>query len=243
VRVGQDHLNLDSYHPALRAQMRAAYPRLDLVSALTDLELPGEHTFAVRAVDAAGNVDATPAVRVWTFLDVTAPESVILSSPASQTGETTATFTFDVEVPEPGVTFECSVDGAAFGACTSPYSVSGLATGTHVFQVRAIDAAGNIESLMEVYTWIVDPALDNVPPDTIVVAGPTSPTAATESTFVFVATETNTTFQCSLDGGAFSECSSPHTVSGVSAGTHTLQVRAVDLGGNTDATPASSPGR
>jgi glycosyltransferase involved in cell wall biosynthesis len=36
VRVGQDHLNLDSYHPALRAQMRAAYPRLDLVSALTE---------------------------------------------------------------------------------------------------------------------------------------------------------------------------------------------------------------
>lgn len=36
VRVGQDHLNLDSYIPALRAQIRAAYPRLDVVSALTE---------------------------------------------------------------------------------------------------------------------------------------------------------------------------------------------------------------
>jgi CSLREA domain-containing protein len=212
---------------------------LDLISALTGLELPGDHTFAVRAVDAAGNVDATPAIRTWTFVDVMAPETVVLSGPPSETEATTATFTFDVEVPEPGVTFECSVDGAAFVACASPYTVSGLTPGLHIFQVRAIDAVGNIESLMEVYEWTIDPALDTVPPDTIIVAGPTSPTAATEATFVFVATEANTTFECSLDGGAFSECSSPHTVDGVSAGTHTLQVRAVDAGGHTDATPAS----
>jgi glycosyltransferase involved in cell wall biosynthesis len=36
VRVGQDHMNLESYSPALRAQIRAGYPRLDLVSTLTE---------------------------------------------------------------------------------------------------------------------------------------------------------------------------------------------------------------
>jgi glycosyltransferase involved in cell wall biosynthesis len=36
VRVGQDHVNLPSYLPSLRAQMKAAYGRLDLVSALTE---------------------------------------------------------------------------------------------------------------------------------------------------------------------------------------------------------------
>ena len=36
VRVGQDHVNLSSYLPSLREQMKVAYPRLDLVSALTD---------------------------------------------------------------------------------------------------------------------------------------------------------------------------------------------------------------
>jgi glycosyltransferase involved in cell wall biosynthesis len=35
VRVGQDHVNLPSYRPALRAHMRWAYPRLDLVTTLT----------------------------------------------------------------------------------------------------------------------------------------------------------------------------------------------------------------
>jgi glycosyltransferase involved in cell wall biosynthesis len=36
VRVGQDHMNLASYNPGLKAQMRAVYPKLDVVSTLTE---------------------------------------------------------------------------------------------------------------------------------------------------------------------------------------------------------------
>jgi glycosyltransferase involved in cell wall biosynthesis len=36
VRVGQDHMNLQTYNPALKAQIAAAYPRLDIVSTLTE---------------------------------------------------------------------------------------------------------------------------------------------------------------------------------------------------------------
>ena len=36
VRVGQDHMNLATYSDELRAQIRAVYPRLDLVSTLTE---------------------------------------------------------------------------------------------------------------------------------------------------------------------------------------------------------------
>ena len=36
VKIGQDHVNLASYRRGLRAQIRAAYPRLDLVSTLTE---------------------------------------------------------------------------------------------------------------------------------------------------------------------------------------------------------------
>src|SRR3954453_11312985 len=36
VRVGQDHMNLGTYNPRLKAQIAAAYPRLDLVSTLTE---------------------------------------------------------------------------------------------------------------------------------------------------------------------------------------------------------------
>jgi glycosyltransferase involved in cell wall biosynthesis len=36
VRVGQDHMNFATYNDALKAQIRAVYPRLDLVSTLTE---------------------------------------------------------------------------------------------------------------------------------------------------------------------------------------------------------------
>ena len=45
-------------------------------------------------------------------------------------------------------------------------------------------------------------------------------------------------FECSLDGGAFAACSSPHTVK-VKKGKHTFSVRATDQAGNVDASPAT----
>jgi glycosyltransferase involved in cell wall biosynthesis len=38
VRVGQDHMNLRSYNPGLKAQIGAAYPKLDVVSTLTEAD-------------------------------------------------------------------------------------------------------------------------------------------------------------------------------------------------------------
>jgi hypothetical protein len=45
------------------------------------------------------------------------------------------------------------------------------------------------------------------------------------------------TFECSLDGGAYSTCTSPKTYSDLSSATHNFSVRAKDGGNQTDATP------
>jgi hypothetical protein len=112
----------------------------------------GSHTFRVRAVDTAGNADASPAAYTWT-IDQTAPETVISTGPAASTTATTASFTFTSS--ESGVTFQCALDASSFTSCASPASYGNLAAGSHTFQVRAVDAAGNVDSTPAPYPWTI----------------------------------------------------------------------------------------
>ena len=66
----------------------------------------------------------------------------ITSGPSGLVASTSASFAFSSS--ESGVAgYQCSLDGGAFAACTSPKSYSGLAQGARSFQVRAVDSLGN----------------------------------------------------------------------------------------------------
>jgi hypothetical protein len=179
----------------------------------------GAHTFAVRAVDPAGNVDSFPATRNWTVKveDHTPPETVIDAAAGD-------TFTFS---SEPGATFECQLDSGAYATCTSPKSYPGLADGSHTFNVRATDTAGNPDPTPATRTWTVD----HTPPETVI-------NTATSDTFTFTS-EPGATFECQLDAGAYTTCTSPKSYPGLAVGAHTFRVRATDQAGNTDASPAT----
>jgi glucose/arabinose dehydrogenase len=123
-------------------------------SGLTD----GSHTFSVRAIDGAGNVDPTPATRTWTINttpppDTTPPNTTIDSGPSGTVSNSSASFTFSSS--EANSTFECSLDKGAYSACTSPKSYANLASGSHTFSVRAKDAAGNVDPTPATRTWKV----------------------------------------------------------------------------------------
>ena len=193
--------------------------------------IAGSHTFQVRATEVAGNTDATPAIFTWT-VDLTAPETTVTVNPAAITNLTTASFSFSSS--EPTSTFECSADAAAFAACTSPVNLSGLIDGSHTFQVRATDVAGNLDATPASFTWMVD----LIAPDTTITVNPAAVTNLTSAEFSFTSTDGAATFECSLDAAAFATCTSPRTYSGLTSGTHFLQVRAKDTVGNFDATPA-----
>jgi len=68
------------------------------------------------------------------------PPETALSAAATTTPGASPTFTFSST--EPGVRFECRLDGAVFSACTSPAAFADLPEGAHTFDVRAVDGAG-----------------------------------------------------------------------------------------------------
>lgn len=191
----------------------------------------GFHGFQVFAVDpSSGNSSAT--LKYNWHVDTTPPDTAITGGPAqgSVTNDSTPTFTFTST--EAG-TFRCSIDGGAASACTSGISPA-LADGQHTFRVAARDQATNVDPTPASRTFTVD----TTPPDTSI-SGPSGPTKSTSASFTLGSTEANSTFACAVDGGQFSNCSSPYNLVSLAQGPHTLQVRATDPVGNTDGSPAS----
>ena len=82
----------------------------------------GTYTFSVRASDAAGNVDASPATRAFT-VETAAPDTTITTGPTGPTNNASPSFAFSST--KPGSTFECKLDGpgaatGTYASCTSP---------------------------------------------------------------------------------------------------------------------------
>nr|HMN28075.1 hypothetical protein [Caldilineaceae bacterium] len=107
----------------------------------------GEHTVRVRAIDAAGNVDLTPASFTWT-VNATTLDATITGSPANPSTSRQATFAFTGT----GSGFACSLDGAAFTTCTNPTAYSNLSYREHSFQVRAVNGTGE-NGVAARYPW------------------------------------------------------------------------------------------
>jgi parallel beta-helix repeat protein len=91
--------------------------------------------------------------RYSNLADTTAPDTALTSAPPTYT--TSASARFDFTSPESASTFQCKLDGGAYGACASPKIYMGLAAGSHSFSVRAIDPADNIDQTPASYAWTI----------------------------------------------------------------------------------------
>jgi hypothetical protein len=108
----------------------------------------------IQLVSVPGYVEVTQAAT-----DTTAPDTTIKTSPLNPSNSSSASFSFtgsDDVTPPASLTFECSLDSAPFTACTSPQTYTGLTDGSHTFQVRAKDAADNVDPTPPSYMWLVD---------------------------------------------------------------------------------------
>lgn len=218
----------------------------------------GTYAFKVRATDKAGNQQPTPTEFSWevdnSLADTTPPQTTIESHPPDPSQSSTAAFTYSSN--EPGSSFECSLDGAAFAAClASGIEYTGLGNGPHSFQVRAIDPADNVDPTPAGFSFQVTlPALAPPaptmtpqvlpaappaasPPNTLIRQRPRARTRDRTPTFRFRSTRPGVRFQCQLDRGRFRPCHARFTTRKLGYGRHVLRVRAI-LGGIPDPTPA-----
>ena len=123
------------------------------VAGLTD----NNHTFDVRATDAAGNTDATPATWTW-HRDTSAPTGT-LNNPGANIRQTATLTSTETDPPANGyasglqsVTYEYSADGttwAAIGTLNSApfdtilWNTTGVTDGVYQLHVVVRDVAGN----------------------------------------------------------------------------------------------------
>jgi subtilisin-like proprotein convertase family protein len=116
----------------------------------------GAYTIQAEQADDASpsNLGAGPEVTFDIVPDPVPPDTTIASGPSGPTTSRDAAFTFGST--ESGSDFECSVDGTAFAACGSPYTLLGLSEGQHTFSVQARDPAGNLDPSAATHTWTVD---------------------------------------------------------------------------------------
>jgi hypothetical protein len=212
------------------------------------------HTFQVRAVNSAGT-DPSPASYSWKIDSAAPPQTTILTKPPNPDASSTAAFTY--ESSEPGSTFECKLDAAPFVSCPAAgVTYTGLANGSHSFQVRAVKD-GLTDASPAGYSWdvvtavvVVDPPFlpplpppspppPPPPPETTVTAKPAAVTRDRTPTFRFRSSTAGASFECRVDRGSFRSCSSPFTTKTLAFGAHAIEVRAV-IGGSVDPSPAKS---
>ncbi len=149
--------------------------------------------------------------------DVTTNQAV--GSCFGPSGGASECYLFSGEVVNGGDSVRVSLNGI-----TNPSN-----TGENTVDVSTTSDTTPVTSSGSVTT---QPPPDTTPPNAAITGGPTGTTTVSSPTFEFNSNEVGSTFQCSVDGGPFVDCSSPFTTPLLPAGPHTFAVRARDAAGN-----------
>jgi len=184
----------------------------------------GEHSFSVRQIDVTGRT--SPPASVFWLVDTAAPPAPVFDQvpPAATSSQTL----FARFAGEQGGSFECRSGGGAWQVCASPRSFSSLPDATYSLEVRQSDEAGNTGPVARI-DWIVDtvrpgpPVLGGLP------QGAVRSTSATAS----IDGEPGGRLECRMNGNPWTTCQSPVQMEGLAQGAQKLEVRQVDLAGNT----------
>jgi Ca2+-binding RTX toxin-like protein len=177
-------------------------------------------------------------------VDNTPPPTPVITSPTNtpllREGAVTVTGTAEpnstVRLRE-GEELRGGAQAGSSGAWTA--QLTGISDGSHTYVAEAQDKAGNTSAASNSVTI----TMDSTAPDTTITSGPSGSTNSTTATFG-LSSEVGASFECRLtrngeEPSTFAPCQSPKSYSSLERTGYTFEVRAVDVAGNPDPTPAS----
>lgn len=200
----------------------------------------GSHTFKVRAVDQLANRSSSGSLDF--IVDTTLPTTPSNITRTSADADNTPTFTWDAasDATSGVASYQVRIDSGDFSDVgnVTTFTVAdddALADGSHTFEVKAVDSAGNMG-----LAGSVDFSVDTTPPTTPTNITKTTPDSDDTPTFTWDAATDVTSgvasYQVRIDSGDFTDVGNVTTFTVESAlrgGSHTFEVRAVDGAGNT----------
>lgn len=183
------------------------------------------HRFEIRARNALGIADPTPAVFDFT-VDSLAPSLSLTSLPAFSTSND---LSLQFSSSEASLGFQCALSAGAetpsFAPCTPPFVAQGVPEGLATFTVRLTDLAGNTTTRTTTTT------VDTVAPALTLTEIPAARSADATPTFAFQV-QGASVVECRIDYSLYAPCSSPRTLA-LGSGNHLHEIRARDAAGNT----------
>jgi hypothetical protein len=176
----------------------------------------GDHTVTVTATNPAGQGSAS---YTWRVQPTSTPPAI-------------TSFAVPNRVSGPNVTVSWSTSGVidrtecmrdengAWFLCSSPYQLTGLAAGEHMFSVRVINGAGTDQADA---SWSVDPTFTTPPPTVTVTSKPAARTTATAATFLYTLSNA-TSASCLLDGVTVGCSMTRLRATGLAVGPHQISI-------------------
>lgn len=187
---------------------------------------PGRYSFTVAALLGSGagpESSASPRVTVAAPM----PRPVITRGPVGVVAARHAELRFTTE---PGLTYRCYYDAVRSEPCTSRVRLNHLSPGYHVFEVRPVDAHGNVGP-GQFRVWQV-----GRPPSVRIRSGPSGAETGTEADLLLRGSTARLGYVCSLDGATPSRCGAePHFE--VAPGWHVVRVWRADRHGEPTGRP------
>jgi len=181
----------------------------------------GAHNIQIRATDTLDNVSA-PTTYSWS-IDHTAPTFSVSGIPSGVTNQSSASISMTGEA---GATYAYSFDDGSWISTGTNIALAGLAEGTHNIQIKATDEAGNVSGISS-FNW----SIDSLPP-TFSVSGVPSGVTNQSSAGISMTGEAGATYAYSFDNGSWITTGASITLTALSEGTHSIQIKATDAAGN-----------